>query len=343
MANWTPPPPQGPDPQNGGVQPGAYDPFAQQPPQQPQFSEHTNLGTPLVQPGAGTQPPFAQPRPGAQFAGQPFPGQPFPGQGTPPPFAPPGLPGQFGQPGYPMQPGALHHPRKGVSPLPIVAGVLALVVVAGAFAAIKLLGDEKPVIAAPTASAPPPPTSAQTLPATPATPDAPVTPSPSATPPVTAKQVPGNVLKASVKTAFGTTFRRVGAASGSCAQVAPSGLKRVLTKYPCIGNYRGAVYTDAKKKAVVTVIVMPLKNAAAVSAVKGSGAYPYLINPDKGSGARSIGNKRVSTWSRIYEQDNLIVFSMAYRSDLAKKDSGGVAATAAHQIGSEITAVLIWS
>ncbi len=354
MANWTPPPSpqQGPDPQNGASQqPGHYDPFAQQQPPQPEYSDHTNLGTPLVQPGAGTPPPFAPPQqPGA-------PGwQPAAGQGTPPPFQPPGpygQPGQYGQqgqfgqpgqPGYPMQPGALHQPRKGMNPLPFVAGVLVLVVAAGAFAAVKVAGkpEKKRTVAMPSVSVDVPTVDVPTFSAPPV-PD--VTSTPSTPPPSmdTAKRVPGNVLKATMKTSFGTTFRRVGSASGSCAKVAPSTLKRVLTKYPCISDFRGAVYSDPKKKAVVTVIVMPLKNAAAVSAMKKSGAYPYLINPDKGSGARSIGDKRVSTWSRVYEQSNLIVFSMAYRSDLAKTDTGRVASTAAHHIGSEVTAVLIWS
>lgn len=344
MANWTPPPSpqQGPDPQNGAPQqPGHYDPFAQQAPQQPEYSDHTNLGTPLMQPGAGTPPPFAPPRQGEAPGWQPA------GQGTPPPFQPPGQfgqPPQFGQPGYPMQPGAMHQPRKGMNPLPFVAAVLVLVVAAGAFAVFKVAGksEKKRTITMPTVSATVPTLDVPTFSAPPI-PEVSSTPSPSATPVDTAKKVPGNVLKATMKTSFGTTFRRVGAASGPCSKVAPSPLKKVLVKYPCIGDFRGAVYSDAKKKAVVTVIVMPLKNAAAVSAMKKSGSYPYLINPDKGSGAKSIGNKRVSTWSRVYEQSNLIVFSMAYRSDLAKKDAGNAASTAAHHIGSEVTAVLIWS
>lgn len=355
MANWTPPPPQqGPDPQNGGAQPGDHAPFGQ-PPQQPEYSDHTNLGTPLVQPGAATPPPF--PQSGEQFPGQqPYAAQqPYPGPGTPPPFAQPGQygqygqPGPYGQPGYPMQPGPLHQPpRKGLNPLPFIAGVLALVVVAGIVVAVKAAGrSEKkqrtvavpsvsvdvPTVDVPTFSAPPVPE------VTPTTP----TPAPSTETPDTARQVPPGILKPSVKTALGGKFRRVGQASGACSKVAPSELKKVLTKYPCIGNFRGAVYTDPANKAVVTVIAMPLKNAAAVSAMKNSGAYPYLINPDKGSGARSIGNKRVSTWSRIYEQSNLIIFSMAYRSDLAKKDTGNIASSAAHAIGSEIAVMLIWS
>ncbi|MEO3787005.1 hypothetical protein ABGB12_27085 [Actinocorallia sp. B10E7] len=341
MANWTPPPSpqQGPDPQNEGAQPGHYDPFAQQqPPQQPEYSDHTNLGTPLMQPGAGTPPPFVPSQPGGQIPGQ----QPFAGQGTPPPFMPQGQPGQFGQPGYPMQPGALHQPRKGMNPLPFIAAVLVLVVGAGAFAAIKVMGKaekKRRTIAVPSVSVDVPTLDVPTFSAPPSVSPPPTTSAPAKT----VRQVPGNVLKATMKTAYGTTFRRVGDASGPCSKAAPTDLKRTLAKYPCIGDFKGAVYSDSKKKAVVTVIVMPLKNAAAVSAVKKSEAYPYLINPDKGSGARSIGNKRVSTWSRVYDQGNLIVFSMAYRSDLAKKDAGNVASTAAQHIGAEVTGVLIWS
>jgi len=234
-------------------------------------------------------------------------------------------------------------PPKGMNPLPAIVAVLVLVVCAGAFAAVKVLGkdEKKRTIAIPTVSADVPTVEVPTF--TPPSITVPPLPSTAPTPPVTTKQVPANAMKATMKTAFGTTFRRVGGSSGPCAKAAPSELKRLLVKYPCIGNFRGAVYTDSKKKAVVTVIVMPLKSASAVSAVKKASAYPYLINPDKGSGARSIGDKRVATWSRIYEQSNLIVFSMAYRSDLAKKDTGEIASTAAHQIGAEVTGVLIWS
>ncbi|ROO91105.1 hypothetical protein EDD29_8852 [Actinocorallia herbida] len=354
--------------------PGNQDPFGYQ--QQPQApGEETHLGTPLVQPGQpqGAPPSFAQP-PGAPQAGpevpqppaaapQPPPGtappfayppgtpQPFaypPGApqpfaqapGTPPPFAPPygapfagpGTPQPFGQGGFPAPP---HPPAKSRTGLLIALGAIVAVVVvlgAGAVALTVLDGEDPapkvPEVTMPSVSVPPIPT--VSVPPV----DVPTLPADS-----TPKQVP-DILKASVKTAFGTTYTRAGTSSGKCPSIAPKALRKVLEKNPCIGRYKGAVYSSPKKDAVVTVVIMPLKNADAAAALKRAGKLPYLIAPKKGSGVKSFGTSPVQTWYQVHIEGNLALFTMAYRSDMGKTDKGGIADKASAELGTELSNVL---
>ncbi|MDX6738196.1 hypothetical protein [Actinocorallia sp. A-T 12471] len=328
---------------------GAPPSFAQPPGAQPEQPPQSGPGTQPPFPAApfapqpGAPQPFAQPEAAPQaFAQQPGTPPPFaPPSGTPQPFAPPygagyappGTPPPFGQGGFPAPPPG--PPKAKTNPVLIVgAVVVALVVAVGAVTAVSLLGkdeakDKRPVVALPTVSAPPiptvsiPPIDVPTLPAD-----------------TGPRQVP-DILKASVKTSFGTTYRRVGTASGKCPSIAPKSLRKALTKNPCIGRFKGAVYSSPKKDAVITVVIMPMKSTEAASAVKRASQYPYLIAPKKGSGVKSFGDGLVHTWCQIHTQGNLVLFSMAYRGDLGKKDKDGVANKASAELGTELSNVLI--
>ncbi|GAB2816195.1 hypothetical protein GCM10022221_12640 [Actinocorallia aurea] len=284
------------------------------------------------QPGPGTPPPFAPGTPPPFPAPQPF------AQGTPPPFAPPygpgyppqGSPAPFGEGGFPPPPPLAPKPNPVVFAIGAITAIV-VVLVAGLVAMHFVRSDDEkkpPEVSMPSVSVPPMPT----VSAVPT--EAPTLPAASEP-----RQVP-DILKASVKTAFGTTYTRAGTASGKCPSIAPKALRKALAKNPCIGQYRGAVYSSPKKDAVVTVIIMPLKNADAAAAVKRAGKYPYLIAPKKGSGVKSFGKSPVQTWSQIQIKGNLALFAMAYRSDMGKTDKGGVANKASGELGAELSAVL---
>ncbi|MCD0450358.1 hypothetical protein LO762_14320 [Actinocorallia sp. API 0066] len=316
-----------------GQSPGTPQPFAFGQPQgvpDAAFGQPPGAPQPFV-PG----PAFAQ-APGAPFAHPPGTPQPFAVGGYPPP---PGTPAPFGQGGFPPPPPPVR--PSGKKPLLIVGGVVAAVLLVVVGAVVGLGGkkgkrgvdvDAPPVaIEVPTVD----------VPSLPPLPEVTVPPLEVPTPPSGApRQVPGNVLKVSLRTSDGV-FRRAGTAQGKCSEISPETLKEVLAKNPCRGNFRGAVYASPGKGAVVTVVIMPIRTAGAAETVKRAKRYPYLIEPKKGSGVKQIGNKRVYTWSHIHISGNLLVFSMAYRSDLAKQDKGGVANQASATLGTAVSTALL--
>ncbi|GAA3241106.1 hypothetical protein [Actinocorallia longicatena] len=324
MANWTP---QSQQPEQPHFGPGAGS-----------EDEGTLLGTPIVQPGAA-----------APFPGQPQQAPPLPQYaqmpaapmyaGAPPQPAPPQPAPQYAGPQHPAppfgQPGAYGPPPKRTSSSAVVGLVAAVLLVASAVGAVgvKVMRasekDARPGTAAtgPTASQPPATATPKTRPQT--------------ARPVRAT-VPNIFKDPSISTFYEDTFFRAGATAGTCRKQAPAAFLKVLAKHPCIGPFRAGVYVNAKKSAVITIVVMPLRSAKDVAAVKGADVYPYLLNPGRESGVPSIKGKKVGTWNRVYSFSNFVIFAMAHRPDGKKRDPSGIVQKSAAHLGAEFAGLLQW-
>lgn len=342
MANWTPPPnsQQGPDPQNGGggQQPGIYDPFQYQQPPAGGQQEQTSLGTPLVQPAQGVQtpPPFhgAQTPPPFQGA-QP----PFQGQHTAPPFQPQQ---PYGQPQFPAPPPG--GPNQAVK---VIGSVMAVVVLLGGGIGWKILKKAGKKTRNTTITLPQQrPQATIPVPSIRVPSLEPPAPSASPKPPTTARTTVPDIFSPTFKTAFKTSFRRVGnPVTRTCRNQSVKGTSKtaflaVLAKYPCVGNLRGAMYTNAQKSVLITVLIMPMASATAANAVKRSGKYPLLLPPPKGSGFPQLRGS-FTMWPKVYTTGNFVVFSMGQRPD-GKKAGGSVANKSALHMGAEAASVLLF-
>lgn len=319
MADWTPPPNPSEPPQGGYPPPfGTYDPFAGA----PQYEDQTSLGgTPLVQPGQPTPPPFQQP-PQPQFQQQP------------------GYP-QYGQQPYGQQPYGQQPPPPASNAGKVLAIGLAFVVVIGGLIGIvfMLKSDKKPDNPPIAVTSAPVVTPSQSA----AVPD----PVPSSSDPVPdpsaeAVTVPTDLLGATVKTFWKETFIRVGAATGTCPVISPPSLDRLLQEHPCAGPFRGATYTNAKKSVVVVVVVMPMSGKADADALKNSKLYPELIPPKAGSGLPSLKGKNISTWVKTTVTGGYVVYGMSYQPNGKAAKAGGVVQTSAAHLAAELASVLVW-
>ncbi|MFA1550845.1 hypothetical protein [Actinomadura chokoriensis] len=254
--------------------------------------------------------------------------------GPPPggPGFPPGPPGPYGGPGFPPPPrgggGAL-------IPLLIIGVVVVLAVVGVGTFLVVSSDDDGRTSAFPSYTPYSPPTPTYS----------PIEPTPTRSTGGTPGD-PSGVLSATVRTAKGNTFTRVGTRTQSCTSRANSRLRTALRTYPCTGLMQSAVYADPAKKIITSVSIMTLSSpsaASSVSRVTTDKGWPLLLTPSTASGLPQP-RPDPAYWTRSWTQGSRVIYAQSYWSSGSATGGreGSVFATAG-ELGVEITNTLIWT
>lgn len=260
-----------------------------------------------------------------------WPGQPPSGPGFPPPPAPHGPPPMPGGPGFPP-------PRRGgggpLVPLLIfgLVGILAVLGL-GTFLVLESNDDD--------------PERTSTLPTyNPATPSYSPEPRPTQSRTSRTPSNPSSVLSATVRTAKGNTFTRVGTRTASCTGRANTKLRAALRSHPCVGVMHSAVYANPAKKIITAVSIAKFSSpsaASSVSRVTADKGWPELLTPSDASGLRQP-RPDPAYWTRSWTQGSNVIYAQSYWSTGSATGgrTGSVFATAG-ELGVEITNTLVWT